>query len=134
MASSLFDMDSCDAVGEQVIMNLHIALRRAYVDPVSTWWNVCVERFLAFEKIRKQSIFERVVFTSRQEIKNLRFKDVRTRVDRLAGNLIRLRFLEKPSNATITLNFNQAVILRILYRSEDDSRYRFSFGVLSDNG
>src|SRR4030095_11370967 len=74
-----------------------------------------------------------MVLASWNKIKHLGLKDVRSGVNRIASDLIRLRLFEKPPNAAIRFSFHQTVGGRIVYRRQDNRRRRVSFRVLTND-
>src|SRR5882724_12355472 len=109
IASSLFDVNPGDAICEQVLMRPQITLRSANVYPISPRRDVSIERLAALEQIWKQSIFKRVVFSGRNELKHFWLEHISARGYRVASDLVGLGLFQEAPDLSIRFSFNQAV-------------------------
>src|SRR5260370_33732653 len=109
LAAPVLDMNSRNSIGEQVVMRLQIPGRRADVHPISPLREVSKECFTIFQQPRKQTIFKRMIFTSRNQIEHLPLEYVGTGVDVLASALVRLPFFQKPPYAPVIFRLNDSI-------------------------
>src|SRR5258708_20628919 len=99
LAAPVLDMNSRNSIGEQVVMRLQIPGRRADVHPISPLREVSKECFTIFQQPRKQTIFKRMLFTSRNQIEYLRLEHEGTGGAFLASLLVRIPFFKTPPYA-----------------------------------
>src|SRR6266487_3856273 len=109
IAPSFLNVNATNPICQQIMMGLKITFGCANVDPVCALRNVSVKDFSALQQIRKQTILKRIVVTRRDKVEYFRFQDVSSRVYCVAGNFIRLRLLEKATNATVSFCLNKTV-------------------------
>src|SRR5437588_4461199 len=101
VASPIFDMKSSHAIRQQVMVRLQRPGWCADVHPISSWRNMRKESLAFFQKLRKQSVFERVIFTFGDQVKNFWLQDIGSGVDVSTISFAGLRFFHESLNAPI---------------------------------
>ena len=76
-------------------MRLEIARGCANVHPVGSLRDVCEERFAILQQLRKEPVFEGMIYALRNKVEHFRFQDVGTGINVLASRFVGLGFLEK---------------------------------------
>jgi hypothetical protein len=95
---------------------------------------VRVELLAALEEVREEAVLERVALALRDEVEDVRLKDVGAGVDGVDANLLGLRLLPKGADASVPLGLDEAVGARVLDGREHDGRRRAALLVLTDDG
>ena len=102
-----------------VTMSLEIILRGADVEPVFAI-HVGDKCFSLLDQGREIPVLDRVLRVRGNTVKGVRFQDVNPRVDRVASNLIRARFLQESAHVPVRVNFHKPVSSRVVDWGQDD--------------
>src|SRR5262249_5866034 len=120
------------AAVHDVAVHLHVLLGRADVDPVPAI-DEGNEGFLPLDERGKEAALDRPGHVFRYAIERVRLEHVNAGVDRVAGDLVGVRLLEKPYDVAVRIGFNQTVRARILDRREDDRGPGFALSMQLDD-
>ena len=116
-----------------VAMDLLVLFRRADVDPV-TAIDVRHERLAPLDERRKEAALDRPRGVLGDAVEGIGLEHVDARVDRVAGDLVRLRLLEEAQDVALRIGLDQPVGAWVLDRREHDGRFRAPFAVQGDHG
>src|SRR6266404_1357061 len=122
IATSILYMNPRNPFGQQIVMSLQVTGRRSDVHPIGSLGNVREERFTLLEQPGKQTILERMIFATRDEIQDLRLEHISAGVDVLARGNFRLWLFQEAADATIVFCFDYAVGARVFNWSQDNGR------------
>src|SRR5262245_502486 len=116
---------------DQILVGLQVAGRRADVYPVAGP-SVGVKLLVGREQGGKELVLERELLPRRNVIEHARLQNIDAGVDRLAGDLFRLRLLDETPRTAVRAGLDQAVCAGVLDRDRRYGRRRRLFAVIRD--
>src|ERR1044072_7895092 len=105
-------------IRQHVLMGLQITRGRADVEPISSRGNMRKECLALLQQRREEAIFERIVFTLRNQIENAGLEHISPGIDVATRGFVRLRLIKKAKHAIIFVGLNPPKAARVFYRGE----------------
>src|SRR4030095_6922223 len=116
-----------------VAVHLHVLLRRADIDPITPVY-VGDERLAALDQRGKEAALDRPGSVFRNSIERLWLEHVDSRVDRVAGDLVRFRLFEKTLDVAAVVGLDEAVRRWVVDWSQNDRGFRAPLAMKGNDG